>query len=168
MASKRICVGVILKPVGIKGQVKIKPYTSSPAAILEFQKLFLEDDREVVLSSPKLNEKEFVISFIQGYSDRTAVEDLHSKKLYINREDLKDLGDGEYYFEDLKNLTVLNKGKSTIGKVVEVFDYGAGAFLEININGKLSTLPFNKNAVLDVDLDSETLIVDPDFILSEK
>jgi len=166
MIQKRICVGVILKPVGIKGQVKIKPYTTSLETILKFPKLFLENNDEIVLLSPKLNEKDFVISFIKGYSDRTSVEKLHLKKLYVNREDLKELDHDEYYFEDLKELMVLNQNRLPIGKVIEAFDYGAGVFLELNVNGKISTLPFNKNSVLEVDLNKKTIQIDSSFILS--
>lgn len=166
MIQKRICVGVILKPVGIKGQVKIKPYTSSLETILKFPKLFLENNEEITLLSPKINEKAFIISLIQGYSDRNSAENLHSQKLYVNREDLKKLDYDEYYFEDLKELKVLNQNGSIIGKVIEAFDYGAGTFLELNINGKISTIPFNKKAVLEIDLNEKTIRVDSSFILS--
>ena len=30
MDFRRVCVGIITKPVGIKGQVKLHPYTTSP------------------------------------------------------------------------------------------------------------------------------------------
>ncbi len=166
MVSKRVCVGVILKPVGIKGQVKIKPFTNSLDTILKFPKLFLSNNEEIVLLSPTLNEKGFIISIIQGYQDRNSVEKLRLKELYINRENLKALKADEYYFNDLKNLVVLNQNKLTIGKVIEAFDYGAGVFLELNINGKISTLPFNKNSVLEIDLNNETLTVNSSFILS--
>ena len=166
MVSKRVCVGVILKPVGIKGQVKIKPFTNSLDTILKFPKLFLSNDEEIVLLSPTLNEKGGVISAIQGYQDRNSIEKLRLKELYVNREDLKTLEADEYYFNDLKNLVVLNQNKLTIGKVIEAFDYGAGVFLELNISGKISTLPFNKNSVLEIDLNSETITVNSSFILS--
>ncbi len=166
MVSKRVCVGVILKPVGIKGQVKIKPFTNSFDTILKFPKLFLSNNEEIVLLSPTLNEKGFIISAIQGYQDRNSIEKLRLKELYINREDLKTLEADEYYFNDLNNLVVLNQNKLTIGKVIEAFDYGAGVFLELNINGKISTLPFNKNSVLEIDLNNETITVNSSFILS--
>lgn len=166
MILKRGCVGVILKPVGIKGQVKIKPYTSSLETILEFPKLFLGNNEKIALLSPKLNEKGFVISFIQGYSDRNSVEGLRSQKLYVNRDDLKKLDYEEYYFEDLKKLTVLDQNGLIIGNVIEAFDYGAGTFLELNISGKISTLPFNKNSVLEIDLNNKTITVNSSFILS--
>lgn len=166
MVSKRVCVGVILKPVGIKGQVKIKPFTNSLDTILKFPKLFLSNNEEIILLSPTLNEKGFVISSIQGYQDRNSIEKLRLKELYINREDLKTLEADEYYFNDLKNFVVLNQNKLTIGKVIEAFDYGAGVFLELNINGKISTLPFNKNSVLEIDLNNETITVNSSFILS--
>lgn len=166
MISKRVCVGIILKPVGIKGQVKIKSYTDSLDTILKFPKLFLENNQEIVLLSPKFNEKGFIISSIKGYPDRNSVESLHSKELYINREDLNELESNEYYFGDLKDLVVFDENKTEIGKVIEAFDYGAGAFLELSINNKISTLPFNKNSVLQIDLDNGIIVVDSSFILS--
>lgn len=166
MIQKRVCVGGILKPVGIRGQVKIKPYTNSFDTILSFSKLFLEDGQEIVLLHPRLNEKGFIITSIKGFVDRTSVESLHSKELYANQEDLGELEADEYYFDDLKNLVVFDENQTEIGKVIEAFDYGAGVFLELIINNKTATLPFNKDSVLQVDLDNGSIVVNSSFILS--
>ena len=164
--ERKICVGLVLKPVGIKGQVKIQAYTSSPEALINFKKFFLSNNTAITLKNPKVNEKGFVVSFIEGFVDRTSVEQFHLQKLYVQRKDMEDLSEDEYYLEDLANLEVINQNNETIGKVLAALDYGAGAFLEIRLDGaKIATLPFNKHSILDVDLENGVIKIDQTFLL---
>ena len=151
--ERKICVGLVLKPVGIKGQVKIQAYTSSPEALINFKKFFLSNNTAITLKNPKVNEKGFVVSFIDDFVDRTSVEQFHLQKLYVQRKDMEDL-------------EVINQNNETIGKVLAALDYGAGTFLEIRLDGaKIATLPFNKHSILDVDLENGVIKIDQTFLL---
>lgn len=167
MKSEVVCVGIIAKPVGIKGQVKIHPYTTSPASLLSYKELFLSDGSKICLLNPKVNEKGDIITFIEGVGDRNVAELIRLKNLFVAKNELPDLGENEYYLDDLSGLTVFGTRKQIIGKVLSALDYGAGAFLDIKLseNGKLATLPFNKTTVLNVNLNEKTLQIDESFLL---
>ncbi|MBQ7524078.1 MAG: 16S rRNA processing protein RimM, partial [Alphaproteobacteria bacterium] len=109
MPSRRICVGIISRPFGVRGQVRVRPYTTSPTVFLRFSELFLFDGTRLVLKHPKVNEKSEVITWIEGYNGRTAVEVLHLKRLYVDREALPPLNENEFYLEDLSGLAVFNQ-----------------------------------------------------------
>jgi len=162
-----ICVGVIAKPVGVRGQVKIRTYTESPESFLRFSSFCLEDGTEVALKSPKITDKDEITAFVAGYADRTEVEKLRLKEIFVKRKDLKELGEGEYYFEDLVGLDVFNQKFEKVRKVNATLDYGAGTFLDIEYNsaGRIATLPFNKNSIIDIDLEKNVLKVDDSYLL---
>ena len=162
-----ICVGVIAKPVGVRGQVKIRTYTESPESFLRFSNFYLEDGTEIALKSPKITDENEITTFVNGYVDRTGVERLRLKDIFVRREDLEELSEGEYYFEDLAGLDVFNQKLEKIGKVNAALDYGAGTFLDIEYipTNRIATLPFNKNSILDIDLKKNVLKIDDSCLL---
>ncbi len=167
MNYRRVCVGIIAKPVGIKGQVKIHPYTNSPQSFLDYSNFSLANGSVINLENPEINKDGDIITKIEGYADRTAVESLRLNEIYIRREDLKPIFEDEYYFEDLTGLDVFNNKLEKIGKVNAALDYGAGTFLDIQLEAKnkVGTLPFNKETILDVDLKKNLIKVDDSYIL---
>lgn len=165
--AKRICVGTILKPVGIKGQVKIKSYTTSPETILTYEIFTIDGGKEISFSDSSTDSKGYIIASLQGYPDRTSVEPLRFKDLYIERDKLGALEKDEYYLEDLTGLDVFNQKLEIIGKVNAALDYGAGAFLDIELFsiGRDVTIPFNKDSIIDINLESQHLQVNDSYIL---
>ncbi|MDR0744432.1 MAG: ribosome maturation factor RimM [Holosporales bacterium] len=162
-----VCVGSIIKSIGIRGLVKIQPYTSSPSFFLERNLFFLDSLKEIMLFDQKINKKNEVLSYIKGYSDRTAVDSLKLKKLFVLRNTLPILEENEYYLNDLSNLIVFNKAKNELGKVSAAFDYGAGVFLDIKLNNSntIATIQFKKNSILSVNIIEKHLIIDEDFLI---
>lgn len=166
MSARRICVGVITKPFGIKGQVRLHPYTKSPDFFLQNTKLLLENGIEILLKYPRLEQTGDIIACIDGIQDRTVAEKLRLQKVFVLREDLQSLDDGEYYFEDLIGLLMIDEEHKCLGEVIGVYDYGAGVFLEIKMkNSQVATIPFNKDAVVNVNLNDRKITVKKRFLL---
>ena len=71
--------------------------------------------------------------------------------------------DDEYYYADLIGMTVVNTGGTTLGKVKNVVDHGAGDLLEITplMSAETIFLPFTQAAVPTVELKSGKIVADP-------
>ncbi len=159
MTSRRICVGQIAKPVGIRGQVKVHSYMSSPSDILNFP-LFLENGSRVVLKNVRVNENSEIVACIDGCATRNDVEKYRLQNIYVNRSDLPETEGSEFYYEDLVGCCVKDQDNQELGKIRGVFDYGAGTFLEIKLtSNKLATLPFSKDSVSRVDLEAKEVFI---------
>ena len=78
---KNICVGLITKPIGIKGQVKVVSYTESPASLFEYKNLFLENNTKIHFINVKLIDKNVFTAFIDGVNNRKDSEKYSSKKI---------------------------------------------------------------------------------------
>ena len=134
--KEKILVGKIVAPQGIRGEVRVQTYTQTPT-----------DLKTLKLYSDKLSDNSFhfvrqlnpqstvVIAKIDGVNDRNAAELLRGVELFINRSDLPELKDGEYYQADLIGMRVI-RGGIELGVVDNIQNYGGGDILELD-NGDL-------------------------------
>ena len=166
MDARTLCVGIITKPFGIKGQVKIHPYTKSPDFFLKHSGLLLIDGRDFQLVKPKIDPCGEVISWVSGVTDRTKAETLRGQELFVPRGALSPLATDEYYYDDLVNLTVTDDKGTVLGRVDAVYNFGAGTFLEIKrTNGNVGTIPYNSKSIIDINIKNGTIVIDNNFLL---
>ena len=133
--SKHILVGKIVAPQGIRGEVRVQTFTSTPS---DFQKLnikslrFKDEAFRFVRTIPNSN---VIIAKISGIDDRNAAETLRGTELFIERGALPDLKENEFYQADLIGFDVVRNGKK-LG-IVDCFqNYGAGDIIELD-NGEM-------------------------------
>ncbi len=133
--SKNILVGKIVAPQGIRGEVRVQTFTSTPR---DFQKLkikgvrFNDGDFKFVRIVPNSN---VIIAKISGVDDRNMAETLRGTELFIERDTLPDLKENEFYQADLIGFGVVRNGQK-IG-IVDCFqNYGAGDIIELD-NGDM-------------------------------
>lgn len=161
-----VCIGLISKPIGIKGQVKVMSYTESPDSLFKYQNLFLHDNTSIIFTNYKLIANNIFIASIHGVNNRNSSEQYRLKEIYINKKDLPELNNNEYYYNDLINMKVLDINNNILGKVKSILNYGAGDFLEITLgNNKEATISFNKETILNIDLNNYTIIINTKYLL---
>ena len=161
MAGERVCVGVITSPHGVRGMVRIKPFTEDPKGVAAYGPVSLEDGTEYEIEARNLNKGQ-VLAVLEGVSDRDMAEGLKGKALYVGRSALPKLGENSVYQADLVGRTVVDPERGTVGTVLGVQDYGAGAMLEVGREGLDSALvPFGGDNPAEIDGDTIRLSVDP-------
>lgn len=159
--AKRILIGEIATAHGIKGFVKVRCFADDPG-LLESGPLFTGEsgDATITLSLENSTNKGFT-GRIKGVVDRNEAERLRGTKLYIDRDDLPDTDDGEYYYEDLKNMAVVDEAGTSIGTILSVENFGAGDLLDIQKTGSAESfyLIFSEDTVINVDLEAHVMTV---------
>lgn len=162
MVGKRVCLGAVTGAHGVRGLVKIKPFTESPEDVGAYGPL--EDEggtRRYALEIAGLH-KDTVIARIDGVADRDAAEALRGTRLYVKRSALPEPAEGEFYHADLIGLTLVTVGGETLGTVSAIYDFGAGDLIEyVGADGKPRMLPFTEAAVPEVDIAGGRILVDP-------
>ena len=143
-----ICLGVITAAHGVRGLVKIKPFTAEADGIYAYGPVRLDDGRQFTLR-PHGSAKGLLISRLEGIVDRDQAEALKGALLYVEREKLPPAGEDEIYQADLIGTQVTTETGEAIGKVIAVFDFGAGELLEISRPRGASVLvPFNPQQII--------------------
>lgn len=161
--AERVCVGAIAGAFGVRGEVRLKSFTSQPDDISTYSPLWTEDGKHsftVRLTRPVtggLGARQ------SGVETREAAEALKGVTLWADRDKLPALPDDEFYHADLIGLAVYDTGGVLLGKVRAIYDHGAGDILEIFGPGRKQTLllPFTRAAVPTVDLTAGRIIADP-------
>lgn len=133
--AKKILIGKIVAPQGIRGEVRVQTFTETPG---DFKNLAVFGES---IESGKIHfvrpvpNSDVIIAQIDGVTDRNTAETLRGTELFILRDDLPELKDGEYYQSDLIGFTVMQNGKN-VGRVVCFQNFGAGDLIETD-NGNM-------------------------------
>lgn len=161
--DRRILLGRIAAPHGIRGDVLIETYTADPQDIVAYGPLQTEDGTRVLeISVVRLTPKG-VIARVAGVADRTGAEALKGLDLYVDRARLPaPKEEGEYYHADLVGLRAEDRDGYKLGTIVAVQNYGAGDLLELRLSGKRQTelIPFTETFVPVVDLAGGRVVVE--------
>lgn len=166
--SKRVLVGVITGCHGVKGLLRIKPFTEHPESITDYGPLSTHDGKESFVFTLSHLHKGQVIVKAEGVTSRTQAEELKGTKLYIDRSELPETEEDEFYHVDLIGLQVRSSDGSFEGTVRHISNYGAGDILDIESDREEYTLLFTSESILDVNLDEGYIEISPEFLLSSK
>ncbi len=155
-----VLVGVITGAHGIKGEVKLKSFTSEPSSIGRYGPLQSASGQVFEIVKLKLARDDFIAS-LKGVTDRNQSELLKGIELFVARDRLPKLTSGEAYAHDLMGQNVLLEDGSPLGKLVAMPNYGAGDLLEIERAAGSETLliPFTSAFVPQTDFSTGTITV---------
>ena len=159
--SKRICVARIGAAHGIRGEMRLWPFTADPLAVAAYGPLESADGVRFEIEALRPG-KGFLVVRLKGIADRSAAERLNNAELFVPRERLPEPdAEGEYYHADLIGLAAVDAGGTALGTVVAVQNFGAGDLIEIQPPGGGETvlLPFTATVVPVVDIAGGRLVV---------
>ncbi|GGE30085.1 ribosome maturation factor RimM [Agaricicola taiwanensis] len=161
MTSPLVLVAVIGAPHGVRGEVRVKPFTEDAEALKRYGPLGLEDGRTLKVKSLRVQKDMAVVRF-DGIDTREAAAALTNARLFVPRECLPEPDDDETFLHaDLIGLRVEKEDGSTVGEIVAVPNFGAGDLLEVrpSAGGKTIYLPFTLAFVPTVDLAGGKVVV---------
>jgi len=150
-------LGVIARPQGVKGEVRVHVFNPESTLLEELAEVFLvgEEDEEpalVEILSARRGPKALLMR-LEGVSSREDVEGLRGYMLCVPREALPELEDGEYYHADLIGLEAF-EGSEAIGKVIDVVDYPSAECLKIERPGGFLEVPMLPKWLDRVDVEA--------------
>lgn len=141
-------VGRVVSAYGVRGWVKVQPYSADAEALLSVKKWWLRAPvppnkagdlatapaqlYTVVKSRPH---SATVVAQFQGFDDRDLAEKLKAHTVWVSRSEFPSVDKDEYYWVDLIGCLLYgdHNGQSVlVGQVVNVFDNGAHAVLEVH------------------------------------
>ena len=154
----RLIIGEVLKPQGIRGELKIKTFTDEPTDVKAFGTVYIEDTPYKILSF-RVGPDGAAYVGLRGIPDRNAAELFRGKKLEGAREDAPELEEGRYYIVDVIGLSCETEEGEVLGVVKDIKNFSADVYT-IEKAGKSILFPAVKGVVKKVDLDNQKLIVD--------
>jgi 16S rRNA processing protein RimM len=156
-------MGVIGRPHGVRGLVRVNAYTEDPDSLVDYTPLTDKAGRKFDLEWVAENIaqlSEITAAGPRRITDRNEAERLTNTELFAPRSALPEAEEEEFYLADLVGLVARNASGAEIGKVIAVHDYGGGVSLEISAATPL-IVPFTKAAVPVIDVAGGHITVDP-------
>ena len=163
-SKKKILVGKISNPHGIKGWVKVISFTDPIENILSYKQWIISDketEKTYYLEDSRVQGNKIVIK-LENVNDRNDAALLKNLQIQVNRSDLPDLDQNSYYWEDLVDFNVIDIKGNHVGKVDSLFRTGSNDVLVIIDETKERLLvPFIMEEVIKyVDLAKELISID--------
>jgi 16S rRNA processing protein RimM len=163
MSNRKLCVGVITAPRGVRGQVRVKSFTAEPDDIARYAPLTNAEGCTEYRIEIVGHAKGVLLARVEGIRSREAAEALRGVELFVDRDVLPDAEDeDDFYYADLIGLSAVLPDGEIYGTVKAMHDFGAGDMIELSLDGSGNIiLPFTKVVVLKVDIANGLIVIDP-------
>ena len=154
--EEKLNVATVLKPQGIRGEIKVKVFLDYPEDFKSFKRIFIGGEEYSVLSVRTQGDFAFVA--VKGIADRNAAELLRGKEIEVLRSDCPPLPEGRYYIADLLGCEVFYTSGEKIGEVKEVVPAGTDIYVLSTAKGEVSFAAAD-GVIEDVDVETKKITV---------
>jgi len=157
-----ITIGKLIKPFGVKGEMKVESLTDFPD---RFKKL-----HHVYLVSPAGKEIACEVKAVRyagavpyllfgGYDSPEKAKVLNGWFLKVPEEETVPLPEGSYYWFELIGMEVFSEGGEKLGTIVDVFETGSNDVYVLKQGGKETYLPATKEIIKQVDRKAKRMVI---------
>lgn len=153
--SKFLVLGQIVKPQGIKGEVKLISYVEKISGFKSLKSVYLDGQKKEIVRARADGSGVFLL--FKGIDDRDSAECLRHKEVSIPLEEAEPFRVG-YFVIELEGLKVF-VGEKQVGILSEVLNTGSVDVFAIK-GEKNFMVPFLKKLVVNVDLEQGTMLID--------
>ena len=155
-----ITIGEITRHQGNKGEVRVKTFTDFPERFEDLHTIKLTKGRiekEVTIEEVKYHKGYVILKFIDVDDIGAAIE-YKGFEIKIPKEDRFELAEDVFYMEDILGLDVYQKDEF-LGQIDSIIETGANDVYVVKNNGESLLIPALKDAILEVDLEEEIMLV---------
>ena len=154
-------IGKVVKPQGIRGEVKARIITSFPEHFEQLSALYIEQNEYIKFNIEDMRlSGDFVFIKLSKVDSRNDAESLRNKYLYIPAEELYPLQDDEFYHHQLLGLKVYDQDNVYLGMVKDIESYPVNDILVVeNEKNKTFLIPVVKDFIKEIDIESQKVTV---------
>ena len=154
---QRLEIGQIVNTFGIKGLVKVKPFTDDITRFDNLKNVYIKE-KQYEIESVKYH-KDMVLLKFKDIDKIEDAENLRNCYLEINRED-GNLKEGAYYIVDLLGWEVITDTGKSLGKLDDIYNTGSNDIYVVKDElGKQILLPAIKDVIKEIDIENRIITV---------
>jgi 16S rRNA processing protein RimM len=171
---KYLLLGEVLRPHGIRGELRVRLLTDYPERINDLDEVFIgvgvEDENPTVYAVEHMRmNPPYGLLKLEGVKDREGADLLRSLFVMVDIENAVPLEEGEFYLYQLIGLAVKLEDGTPLGTLTEVLETGANdVYVVDSPQYKEVLIPVTDETIVRTDIDAGELIVRlPDGLLPE-
>ena len=163
MQTEYLQIGEIVRPQGIRGEVKLRAMTSDPGRYARLDTVYLLENgsyRAVRVLSGRAQQG-FAYLKLDGVNDRNQAEALRGRGVFVDRAHAIELGEDENFVCDLIGLQAVDTKGAPLGTLRDVLTPNAvcDVYVFDTPRGELM-IPALRRVVREVDLDAGRIVLD--------
>ena len=155
-------IGQIVNTFGIKGIVKVKPFTDDINRFDNLKTVYIEKNntqKEYEIEEVKYH-KDMVLIKFKGVDTVEQAELLRNAYLTISRDSVEKLEEGRYYIVDMLGLEVYTDEQVLLGTLDDIFNTGSNDIYVVkDKQGKQILLPAIQDVIKQIDMENRKMIV---------
>lgn len=155
----------ITKIHGLSGELKVLPFSKNLSSFSDLKKVYLQDSSDEKPVELKIEKKRFHKNFaiikFKGINTTEDSQQLVNKELLIDKSQLGELNDNEFYWFQLIGMKVFTDKNEYIGEVTDLLDNGAQEILIVNADNKELLIPFVEKFIIETNLLESKIVINP-------
>lgn len=159
---ERLMIGIIGAPHGTNGGMRFRVISDFPERLTALTHIYLGNEprrrrlRSLRGASPA------AILVVNGVTSREEAALYRGMPVYIDIRDAKPLDEGEYYWHQLIDMTVVSPQGETLGTLTSILQTGANdVYVVTQLDGTELLLPAIKDVILDIDVPARRMVAKP-------
>src|SRR3569833_1027136 len=158
--SRDVLLAVVTAAVGLKGEVRAKLFTATPDALPRYRTLHTATGRKLVITAPRAPPAGAAALAFEGVGDRNQAEALKGAELFVDRSELPQTDEDEFYNTDLIGLEARDGDGRVLGKVAALHNFGASDVIELlRSDGDSVHLVFSRKTVPVLNIEAGYIVV---------
>jgi 16S rRNA processing protein RimM len=155
-----LVVGQISKPHGVRGDVRVVPYTELPQRFTWLDEIYVgeEEPHPVAVEDVRFH-KSWVLLKLAGCNDRDAAAALRGQLLRVREDQAIPLQENEYFLYQLEGLAVISEDGTLLGELVRVIETGANNVFVVQGDSGELLIPDTAQVVRDIDFEESRITV---------
>jgi 16S rRNA processing protein RimM len=158
-----ITIGKVVKPFGVKGEVKIEPMTDFPERFKKLRRVSLvsQSGRELAgeVRSVRYDAGGNLFVFFSGYDSPEKAKELNGWFIKVPQEEAVPLPEGSYYHFELVGMEVFSEAGEKLGTIADVFETGSNDVYVMKQGRKEIYLPATKEIIKQIDRTRKRMVI---------
>lgn len=164
-AGEWMLIGRVASPFGVHGEFRVELHTDFPDRFTSLRRVYLGSRREAFEIQRARRQGDQVLLKLKGVDAPEAVRALGRPDLYVPRQDATPLPEGRFYLDDVVGMEVVTEDGRRVGEVSDVLETGSNEVFVVGRGREEILVPVIKDAVLRLDLEGRTIVID-DWVLN--
>lgn len=155
-------IGQIVTTNGIKGFVKVNPFTDNIKRFEELKTIYIDYKKELLeyeIEEVRYHKNQVILK-LKNIDSIEVAEKYRNCYLKIKRKDAVELPEDTYFIADLIGINVFDENMNQLGNIVDIFPTGSNDVYVVKDNlGKQILLPAIKDVIKNVDIENKIVTV---------
>ena len=162
MKQAYLLLGEIVRPQGIRGEVKVKHYTDDPYRFEDLETVYMKRGSEyqpIGVTGARV-QKDDVYLTLEGVQDRNEAEKLRGTQLWVDRENAVELDEDSVFIADILGAKAYDTKGNEIGVLRDVLTPGGVDVFVFKTAQGTMMMPALKTVILTMDADEGRIVLD--------